>query len=224
MTKLEILKELYVLYVDDDKKACESLKYILKYYFKSVFTAYNGIEALEIYKKQQCHFLIVDYDMPLMDGYEFLSKVREIDEEIPAIIMSSYDDKTKLKNAITLNLIDYIVKPYELNELQEILKKLAMRVKKAGLYQIQIATNCFYDKSLKQIIKDNTTYTLTSYEIKVFEFLLQNQNKVISYEQLLDILNSTSQKSLISIIYKINNKLPSKLIQNIKDIGYILKT
>lgn len=223
MKKLTILKKLNVLYVDDDKETCESLKQILQYYFKEVFIAYNGLEALEIFKDKQCHFLIVDYDMPLMNGYEFLSKVREIDEEIPAIIMSSYDDKVKLKNAISLNLIDYVIKPYEINEFQEVLKKLAFKIEKSNLLKIQITQECFYDKTLKQIVTNNVGEQLTSYEIKVFEYLLKNQNKIVSYDQLLDILESSSQKSLISIIYKINNKLPSKLIQNIKDIGYILK-
>ncbi|MDY0327962.1 MAG: response regulator [Arcobacteraceae bacterium] len=223
MKKLDILKELSVLYVDDDKQACESLKHILQYYFKEVFIAYNGVEALEVFENKECHFLIVDYDMPLMDGYEFLSKVREIDEEIFAIIMSSYDDKVKLKNAIKLNLLEYMTKPYELNELQEVLKKLALKVEKNALLKVQITPECCYDKTLNQIIINNVGEQLTSYEVKVFEYLLKNQDKIVSYDQLLDILDSTSQKSLISIIYKINNKLPSKLIKNIKDIGYILK-
>jgi DNA-binding response OmpR family regulator len=223
MKKLDILKELSVLYVDDDKQACESLEHILQYYFKNVFIAYNGVEALEIFENKECHFLIVDYDMPLMDGYEFLSKVREIDEEIFAIIMSSYDDKVKLKNAIKLNLLEYMTKPYELNELQEVLKKLALKVEKNALLKVQITQVCFYDKILKQIVTNNVGEQLTSYEVKVFEYLLKKQDKIVSYDQLLDILDSSSQKSLISIIYKINNKLPSKLIKNIKDIGYILK-
>lgn len=99
MKELNILKELTVLYVDDDKRACEILKQILLYYFKEVLVAYNGLEALEIFENKECHFLIVDYDMPLMDGYEFLSKVREVDEEIPAIIMSSYDDFSEVEKA-----------------------------------------------------------------------------------------------------------------------------
>lgn len=223
MRKLDVLKELNVLYVDDDKQACESLKHILQYYFKEVFIAYNGVEALEVFENNECRFLIVDYDMPLMDGYEFLSKVREIDEEVFAIIMSSYDDKVKLKNAIRLNLLEYMTKPYELNELQAVLKELALKVEKNALLKVQITQACFYDKVLKQIVTNDVGEQLTSYEVKVFEYLLKNQDKIVKYDQLLDILDSSSQKSLISIIYKINNKLPSKLIQNIKDIGYIFK-
>ena len=167
MSKLDILKNFNVIYVDDDKEACESLKQILQYYFKNVFITFNGIEALEVFQTIDCHFLIVDYDMPLMDGYEFLSKIREIDENVSAIIMSSYDDKVKLKNAITLNLIDYIVKPYEFEELHNVLEKFTFKIEKNNLYKIQITPNCFYDKTLKQIIKDDIPETLTSYEMKI---------------------------------------------------------
>ena len=223
MNELNILKELTVLYVDDDKEACQSLQEILKYYFKDILIAHNGQEALDIFQTQECHFLIADYDMPIMDGYEFLSKVRKLDEQIPAIIMSSYDDKVKLKNAIKLNLIDYIVKPYELDELQEVLQKVAARFQSNSSFQIKIAPNCFYDKILKQIITNDTVETLTSFEIKVLEYFIKHKQKVIRYEELLDILDSSSQKSLISIIYKINNKFSFKILHNIKDVGYILK-
>jgi len=219
---IKTLKELNVLYVDDDLDACESLKNILTYYFKKVFIAHNGKDALEIYNNQICNLLIVDYDMPIMNGYEFLSKIREIDDEIPAFIISSYDDKIKLKNAIKLNLLEYIVKPYELDELKQVLKKYVEQVLKKGLLKQQISSNCFYDKTKKVILEKEKEYKLTAFEVKIFEFLLKNRKKVVSYDELLTILDSTNQRSLISMIHKLKKKLPKDLIENIKDIGYIL--
>lgn len=218
-----ILNNLNVLYVDDDKKACESLAHILKYYFHTVFIAHNGQEALEIYMQNQCHLLIVDYDMPVMDGYEFLSKVRENDDITSAIIMSSYDDKVKLKNAIKLNLLEYMVKPYELNDLKNILEIFVEQLQKKGLLQYQLTDSCHYSFVTKRVVEKDTEYKLTSFEIKIFEYLLKNENKVIPYEKLLDLIEAQSQKSLISMIYKIQKKIPIKIIENVKDIGYILK-
>lgn len=223
MKKMQLLKELNVLYVDDDVKACESLEHILNYYFKTVFIANNGQTALEVYKKNKCHLLIVDYDMPIMNGYEFLSIVRETDNKTHALIVSSYDDKTKLKNAIKLNLLEYLIKPYELNELQNTLQDFANRIEKETPLQCQISSNCYYNFATKSITVDEIHHQLTSYEIKVFEYLLKNRTKVLSYEMLLDILDSSSHKSLISIIHKIKKKLPLKMIDNVKDIGYVLK-
>jgi len=223
MNDLKILKELTVLYVDDDTQACESLEHILKYYFKSVFIAYNGVEALNIYSENECHLLIVDYDMPLMNGYEFLSKVREVDDTISAFIMSSYDDKVKLKNALKLNLLDYLVKPYELIDLKSILHQFVKIVERKGLLRFFITDNCYYHKKTKSLYVDEKEISLTLYEIKIFEYFLANREKTIPYDELLDILETTNQKSLVSLIYKISKKLPVKCIKNIKDVGYIFK-
>ncbi|MGB7403715.1 MAG: response regulator [Arcobacter sp.] len=223
MNNLSILKELNVLYVDDDIKACESLKKILQYYFKNVFISNNGKEALETYFTNECHLLIVDYDMPIMNGYEFLSKIRENDDEISAFIMSSYDDKVKLKNAISLNLLDYIVKPYELDTLKNVLNRFVKNIEKRSLLKYQISQTCYYDRRKRIIFDEGREYKLTSYEIKIIEYLFKRVNQVVTYDELLDILDSQNQKSLISLIYKINKKLPIKIIENIKDIGYKVK-
>lgn len=222
MNEFEELKELNVLYVDDDKEACDSLEQILSYYFKKVFIAKNGLEALNIYKKESCHLLIVDYDMPIMNGYDFLKTIREKDDKIAAFIISSYDDKIKLKNAIKLNLLDYLVKPYELCELKEVLRLFTKYMKKNSLLKYLINEDCYYDISSKKIILKDEELNLTSYEIKIFEYLLKNKSKIVSYEELLYSINSTNHKSLVSIIHKINKKFDSKVIENIKDIGYKL--
>lgn len=222
MKEFEELKELNVLYVDDDKEACNSLKQILSYYFKAVFIASNGVEALNIYEKENCHLLIVDYDMPIMNGHEFLTKIREKDDKIAAFIISSYDDKIKLKNAIKLNLLDYLVKPYELYELKNTLKLFVSHVKKYSLLKYSISEECYYDISSKKAVLKNNSFILTSYEVKIFEYLLKNESRIIKYEELLYSINSSNHKSLISIIHKINKKFDTKVIENVKDIGYKL--
>lgn len=220
MKELKVLKELNVLYVDDDKKACDSLSQILKYYFKNVFLSNNGKQALDVYNQNKCHLLIVDYDMPIMNGYEFLSKIREVDENISAFIISSYDDKIKLKKAIKLNLLEYMTKPYELDELKTVLNLFVKQITKSNLLKYHLHNNCYYDMNKKIIEDEELTFKLTSFEVKILEYLLENENKIIKYNVLLDILESNNQKSLISIIYKLNKKLSIKIIHNIKDLGY----
>ncbi|QKF81767.1 response regulator transcription factor [Halarcobacter ebronensis] len=223
MNNLDILKELNVLNVDDNIQACENIKKTLEYYFKNVFIAHNGEEALEVYNKKECHLLIVDYDMPIMNGYEFLSKIREKDDEISAMIISSYDDKVKLKNAIGLNLLEYLVKPYGLNELKGVLNKFVKSLEKKELLRYYVTETLFYDRLKKTFIDDSKEYKFTSYEIKLIEYLFRYKNQVIKYDDLLYILESTNQKSLINSVYNINKKLNIKLIENVKDMGYWLK-
>ena len=221
----DCLKELNVLYIDDDKVACENMENTLKYFFKNVFIEHNGINALDTYKKENIHILLVDYDMPLMNGAEFLQEIRNINSTIPALILSSYSDKEKLMNAIKLNLVDYLVKPIEFGSLKKALGDCCQWMQKNNLLQIKLGENCHYDLSSKVLFSENNQIiTLTNYESKILEYLLRNKNKVVSFEDIFYILDNeeNSKKSLTTIIYKINKKLPQPLIKNIKEVGYTI--
>ena len=222
---INCLKELNVLYIDDDKIACENMYNTLNYFFKEVFIEHNGVNALDTYKKENIHLLLVDYDMPLMNGAEFLQEIRTINSTIPALILSSYTDKEKLINAIKLNLVDYLVKPIEFSSLKKALGDCCNWMKERNLLTLKLDENSYYDISSKAIFhNDKPTTSFTNYESKIFEYLLRNKSKVVSYDDIFYILDSqeNSKKSLTTIIYKINKKLPYTMIKNVKDVGYTI--
>ncbi|APW65129.1 hypothetical protein LPB137_04380 [Poseidonibacter parvus] len=219
------LKELNVLYIDDDKIACKHMQATLSYFFKEVFIEYNGLNALKTYQKESVHLLLVDYDMPIMNGLSFLQEIRRINNSIPAVIISSYNDKEKLLKAIKLNLVAYLVKPLEFSELKDVLEECAFWMNKHGLLKVNISENCLYDYSTKTIRTiDDDIIALTSYEYRIFEYLLTNKNRVVTFEEIFYALdsNDTNKKSLTSLVYKINKKLSSPIIKNIKDVGYTI--
>lgn len=219
------LKELNVLYIDDDLVACKNMKKTLSYFFKEVFCEHNGLNALDIYKKESVHLLLVDYDMPIMNGLSFLQEIRTLNNLIPAVIISSYSDKEKLLNAMKLNLVSYLTKPLEFSDLKNVLNECAVWMDKNGLLKVNISEDCTYAYSSKTIItKENEIIPLTNYEYKIFEYLLRSRNRVVSFEDIFYILDNTkaSKKSLTSIVYKINKKFSKPIIKNIKDVGYTI--
>lgn len=218
------LKHLNVLYVDDDKIACKHMESTLSYFFKEVYIEHNGLNALDAFKKENIHLLLVDYDMPIMNGLSFLQEVRIMNSKIPAVIISSYSDKEKLLNAIKLNLVSYLVKPLEFDALKNLLEECAVWMDNNGLLKAKISDDCYYDFSTKTIFNKNEIITMTNYEYKILEYLLGNKNKVVSFENIFHILDSenSTKKSLTSIIYKINKKLPTPIIKNVKEVGYTI--
>ena len=218
------LKQLNVLYIDDDRVACKNMENTLSYFFKEVYIEHNGLNALDTYKKESVHLLLVDYDMPIMNGLSFLQEIRTINNSIPAVIISSYSDKEKLLNAIKLNLVAYLIKPLEFDALKNVLEECAIWMDKNGLLKVEISKECYYDFSTKTITHKNKIISLTNYESKIFEYLLRNKNKVISFEKIFYILDNeeANKKSLTSIIYKINKKIPTPIIKNIKEVGYTI--
>lgn len=222
---LSYLKELNVLYVDDDTVACENMKNTLSYFFKKVFINHNGLDAINTYREENIHLLLVDYDMPRMNGVEFLKEIRSLNNNIPAVILSSYSDKEKLMQAIKLNLVAYLVKPLEFSELKNILKECLEWMGKFHLLKIDLTNNISYDLSTKIISVDKlATNTLTNYEFRIFEYLLSHKNSVVTFSAIFYVLDDEEEnkKSLTSIIYKINKKFPSPIIKNIKDVGYTI--
>jgi len=223
MKDLTQFKNLNVLYVDDDTLACEKLQKILRYYFAKVYIANSATEAIQIYKKGRCNLLLVDYDMPIMNGADFLQEIRKTNASIPAVIISSYDDKEKLFNAIELQLVSYLVKPYSMDELKEVFDKVLTWIEDKGLLEKKLCENKIYSYSTKKIYDNKKEILLSPSEFKILEILLNSENQLVTYEQLQDIIGENcSHKSLVNQVHKLKKKLGINIIKNVKDLGYIL--
>ena len=97
-----------------------------------------------------------------------------------------------------------------MNLLKNVFKDFIKQIEKRGLLKYFIYDTCYYDISRKVIVEKDVHYKLTSFEVKIFEHLLKNGDRVVKYEELLDIVESNNQKSLVSMIHKINKKTPTK--------------
>ncbi len=87
----EKLKQVTVLYVEDEDMMRESVVMLLKRRFKKVLVAANGMEALNIYKTEQPDVVITDLQMPVMDGVELSEKIRALGDT-PIIVVSAFND------------------------------------------------------------------------------------------------------------------------------------
>jgi DNA-binding NtrC family response regulator len=101
-----------LLVVDDEPGARQSLEVILEDDYR-VVTAANGQEALETFQKEPVDVVLLDVNMPDMDGLEVLRKIKEQDEEMDVIMVSALNLARKAVDAIRLGAYDYITKPYE---------------------------------------------------------------------------------------------------------------
>lgn len=87
--------------------------------------AENGQEALEIYKEcGDIDMIITDLDMPVMNGLDFISLIREEDQRTPIFVISMHSDMDRLKRAHALKVRKYLIKPFDFDELFEEMKAL----------------------------------------------------------------------------------------------------
>jgi two-component system cell cycle response regulator len=118
------LKKLNLLFVDDDALVNKSFSLIFKKYFKNIYKAYNGEEGLEIFKNNHIDIVISDIQMPIMNGIEMAKEIKKINEEIPIIFMTAFDESKYLKEAIEIGVEAYILKPIDKEILIKKLNKI----------------------------------------------------------------------------------------------------
>ena len=109
-----------ILYMEDNIFEREKMEVDLKRSFQTVFVADNGLSGYEIYKNNKINIVLTDMGMPVMDGAEFIKKVRETDKKIPIIILS-YFDKVFFKD---LDFNKSIMKPTTIFVLQKIFSEV----------------------------------------------------------------------------------------------------
>lgn len=121
-----LLNTLRLIYVEDDAEALQELAHFLKKRVASLTTASNGLEALELCKKQSFDAMICDLWMPEMDGLTLIQSIREEGLQIPVIIISAFSDINTILKAIDLGIVKYCVKPIEADELITSLNRIAL--------------------------------------------------------------------------------------------------
>lgn len=222
---INILKSLTILYAEDDLIIQESITRILKMFFKEVYIANNGNEALEIYQNNKPDILMLDYVMPYLDGYQTTKIIREVNKKIPIIIVSAYTDKDKLLNAIELNLIKYLEKPILHETLINVFDSVILFLEENNLLQIKLDENTSYSFITKSVIKNNQEIILTKNEILFLELLLDKPNQLVTKELIETHVfkESVDENTLRNMVYRLRKKLDLEIIVTIKDLGYLIK-
>ncbi len=220
------LKNLTILYAEDEDGIRKNVTESLRYYAKRVIEATNGKEAYELYEKHSPDIVYTDVMMPVMDGMELVEKIRQTNTQIPIVMVTANTDKDYLLRAVELHLEQYIVKPINLKELKKSLQKCVEVISQNHSITKELPDGYEYDFDTKTLTKDGKFIKLTKKEVAFFELLLQNSHRVVSYNELQhyvwgdDIMTDTALKALLR---NIRGKFPKQYIKNLSGIGYRLE-
>ena len=177
-----------ILVCDDDREIVEAIEIYLSKEGYNVIKAYDGLEAIEILKKEDVQLLLIDVMMPKLDGLRATLKIRE-KSGIPIIILSAKSEDSDKVIGLDVGADDYITKPFNPLELIARVKSQLRRYTKLGTMAGQ-KSNVYTVGGLevnddsKEVTVDGESVKLTPYEYKILLFLVKNQGRVFTIEQI----------------------------------------
>ncbi len=218
-----------ILIVEDDPDLGNLLKQYLEMNGFTVFRVFNGREALDEVKINHYDLLILDVMMPQEDGFSLAAKLNTFFPELPFLFVTAKKMREDVLQGLKLGADDYIVKPFDADELILRIRNILKRVKnlpqeKVSLFSINAYT--FDYKNLKLIFGD-TTKLLTGKEAQLLYYLCMHQNQLIKREEILtylwnepDFFNGRSMDVFISRLRKYLSADPSIHIESVRGIGF----
>lgn len=178
-----------VLVCDDDREIVDAVEIYLSQEGYHILKAYDGIEAIEMLKKEEVQLLIIDIMMPRLDGIRATLKIRE-KSSLPIIILSAKSEDADKILGLNIGADDYVTKPFNPLELVARAKSQLRRYTKLGNIntppegEVYRVGGLMIDDDLKSVTVDDEPVKLTPMEYNILLFLMKNQGRVFSIEQI----------------------------------------
>lgn len=217
-----------ILLLEDDINLSETVSEYLEEKGYEVECSYDGEDAQDKIYEKRYDLLLLDVNVPGINGFEILKNSREEGTFTPAIFITSLDSVDDLSVGYESGCDDYIRKPFELKEMfiriESILKREFYHVNSE---KINIDSDMYYDIQNNQIFKKGKAVALHNKEAKLLKLFLQNPNRIISHEKIQEALwdyeEEPSDAALRTYIKNLRKILGKDKIVSIKKLGYKLQ-
>lgn len=226
------MKNDLVLVVDDDKTIRELLTILLTNQNIDVLCAKDGLEALELLKKNKVDLIILDVMMPKMDGMVTCMQIRKT-LNIPIIILSAKAEDADQILGLTIGADDYIAKPFNSMLLIAKVKSHIRRYKdfnlnSSGNSSLIKVQDMLIDLEKHEVRVNSNILSLTPHEFDILSLLAQNVNKVLSIKQIYEGVWKDpyleADRTVTVHIRRLRQKLKKDYIKTIWGVGYKIES
>ena len=220
-----------VLIVEDEEMLNNIIAKRLKVESMTVDQCYNGEDGLDYISTSSYDVIVMDIMMPKMDGHAVVQQMREEGNKTPVLFLTAKDTLEDKVSGLNLGADDYLVKPFEFDELIARIYALARRGRNQATEDI-IAGPLRINQKSRSVLRNGEPITLTAKEFDLLFYLASNQNIVLSRQQILDHVweyDYESYSNLIDVYIKdLRKKVDidetKKLIQTVRGVGYVFRT
>lgn len=185
----------------------------------------DGERGLDAITQKKYDLLLLDVNLPSIDGFEILTYLRERHNTTPAIYITSMDSVKSLKKGFDIGADDYLKKPFDLEELRVRIEHI---IKRYHLEEEIVFDEILFIPKAHQLIIDDKTIEIRQKEAQILTYFLKNRGKIISAEELIeniwDDTNIPTNATIRTYIKNIRKLFTKEYFENIKGEGYRFNT
>lgn len=215
-----------LLIVEDDPALGEGICNGLRQEGYTIDWLQDGMSALHALRQETFDLVVLDLGLPRLDGIEVLRRLRAGGDAVPVLILTARDATDDRIAGLDVGADDYLVKPFDLNELKARLRALLRR--SAGRAKVLIEhAGVTLDPATRQVSYQGQPVVLTPKEYRLLHELLSQPGKVFTRERLTQLLYGWDEEpesnTLEVNVYHLRKKLCNDLIRTVRGIGYLVE-
>lgn len=220
-----------ILLVEDEPKTAQYLRQGLSESGYVVDHADNGLDGLHLARQFPYDLIVLDVNLPKMDGWEVLSQLRSKSDSRVMMLTARGRLSEKVKG-LDLGADDYLLKPFEFPELLARIRSLQRRGERAQPSQVLQVANLELDPGRHRAFRGEQRIDLTSKEFTLLQLLMSRSGEVLSRTQIISLvwdMNFDCDTNVVEVTIrrlraKVDDPFPSKLIHTIRGVGYVLES
>lgn len=214
-----------ILLLEDEYSLRKSVKELLEDSEYLVYDFSNGKDALDAIYANSYDLLLLDVNVPGLNGFELANKIQQENINVPIIFMTSLTEIDNLEKGYEIGCCDYVKKPFDLSELRlRVATALRMSTLNAKQHILQLKYGYAYDAKNFKLKKDNEEVQLSKTEKMILELFIKNKNQVVTSEMITEYVwqDYVDPANVRVQINNLRKKLDKELIINIRGLGYKL--
>ena len=221
------MKKAQILVVDDESGVRELVGDVLELEGHQVTLAVDGLDALTKIRKQKFDLLILDLNMPKIDGLVLLEKVRNSGDQTPALLLTARREKDEVHQGFRVGADDYVTKPFSIEELALRVAAILRRTRAEEGSNILRCGPISINEDQHLVMHEDEIIELSPTEYNLLHYLVERKNKVIRKDALLNAIwgidfenNSTVVETYISYLRKKLHRGGFEGIKTVRGVGF----
>lgn len=220
------------LIVDDDRTLADVLAFTMRREGHEILLAYDGKMALQRWESEDPDLIILDVNLPIMDGYQVCAHIRKT-SLTPILLLTVRDDEDDIVRGLKLGADDYITKPFSPRQLVARAQAILRRSGRSPSTSVRESGNVKLDLNRREVtVGDQKAVQLTALESRLLDLFMRNPGQVMTAEMIIDSVwgpRGGDRDMVRQLVHRLRMKIEPDpefpvYIQNIPRLGYTLVT